>query len=375
MHRSLTILFICLYLVVLTSCVSREQLEKLSLVTAVGYDISEKDDKIEGTLVIGQFDPTQKDVSEVPSATANTSKMIRQKLNLGTKNKTVSGQLRVAVFGNELAKSGDIINIIDTMSRDPAIGTLVYLAISDTTAKDILQVKPKQGNIGYYLYELIQQNIKGELLLSCSLHEFLQAYYDPGRDPTIPYLENKKNKIVANGMSLISGDKFVGKISEEESFYIKLLREKFKTGNIELELPIKELPEKIFIGKPKSEFLYLNIDEIVSDSSIKVKNKSIPSFQVDIKLDIRLQEITEDVLIDPKTITIFEKEINKAMVKETEAIIQKLQVMKADPVGFGGIYNAQRGINLTENMWHDIFQKATFDVKIKSSIQKTGVMD
>lgn len=374
MRPTLINLLLCVNLFYLTGCVSTEQLEKLSLVTAIGYDVGE-DDKMEGTAVIGQFDPSKKDVSEVTSSTAHTSKMIRQKMNLGTKNKMVSGQLRVAVFGKEIVESGDLINIVDTLNRDPAIGTMVYLGISKTTAKDILQMKPKQGNVGNYLYELIQQNIKGELLLSCTLHEFLQDYYDPGRDPAVPYLENKNNKITASGVALISGGSFAGRLNERESFFVKLLREKYKAGNIELKIPIEELPEKIFMGKPKSDLLYLNIDEIVSKSKIKVKDKKIPSFDVVIKMDIRLQEVTEDVMIDPKSISALEKQINKVMTNETEKVIGKLQEKKSDPVGFGGKYNALRGVNLKGNEWHDIFQKATFNVRIKSSILKTGVMD
>lgn len=375
MRPTLTILLLGLNLIFLTSCVSKDQLEKLSLITAVGYDVGEEEDKMEGTTVIGQFDPSQKDVSEITSSSAHTSKMLRQKMNLGTKNKMVSGQLRVAVFGKELGESGDLINIIDTLSRDPVIGTMVFLGISDSTAKDILEVKPQQGNIGYYLYELIQQNIRGELLLSCTLHEFLQDYYDPGRDPSLPYLESKNNKVEANGMALISGDKFSGRINAKESFYVKLLREKFKAGTIELKLPIEELPEAMFMDKPKSDFIYLNIDEIVSKSKIKVKDKSIPSFQIDVDMEIRLQEVTEDVMIDPKSIAVLEKQINQVTSKELEEVIKKLQELKSDPVGFGGIYNAERGIQLKGNEWHDIFQKATFIIKMDSSILKTGVMD
>lgn len=373
MNTSIKIMIIGLSLL-LTSCVSNEQLEKLSLITAVGYDVGDGD-KIEGTTVSGQFDPSKKDVTEITSAKAFTSKMTRQEMNLETRNKMVSGQLRVAVFGSKLAEKGNLINIVDTLSRDPAIGTMVYLGISKTRANEILQIKPKQGNIGNFLYELIQQNIKGELLLSCTLHEFLQDYYDPGRDPVIPYLENKNNKVKASGVALISGDHFVGTLSQKESFYVKLLREKFQTGNYELKLPIEKLPEKLFIHKPKTDHLYININEISSNSKIKVLDKSIPSFQVDIDLNIRLEEITEDILIDTASIKILEKNINEVMENEVEEVIKKLQKLKSDPVGFGAIYNSKRGIQLKKGDWNDRFPNATFKVTVKNSILKTGVMN
>jgi hypothetical protein len=52
-----------------------------------------------------------------------------------------------------------------------------------------------------------------------------------------------------------------------------------------------------------------------------------------------------------------------------------LCLVEIDSQEGGGIYNAKRGIQLKGNEWHDIFQKATFNIKIKSSILKTGVMD
>jgi spore germination protein len=141
--NSIRIMILCLILILTTSCVRNEQLEKLSIISAIGFD-SDEGDKIKGTSVIGQFDPSQKDITEVLSSTAYTSKMIRQIINLGTRNKMVSGQIRVVLFGSELAESGNLINIVDTMSRDPAIGTMVYLGLSETTAEDVLQIKPNR---------------------------------------------------------------------------------------------------------------------------------------------------------------------------------------------------------------------------------------
>lgn len=374
MSTFIRVMIFCVILFLQTSCVSKDQLEKLSIVTAVGYDTSEGE-KIKGTTVIGQFDPSKKNVTNVLTSTAFTSKTIRQKMNMETRNKMVSGQLRAAILGSELAESGNIINIVDTLSRDPAIGTMVYLGISETTAEEVLRIKPKQGNMGNFLYELFQQNIKGELLLSCTLHEFLQDYYDPGRDPVIPYLKKENNKIKVKGTALISGDHFAGMLNEKDSFYVKLLREKFEIGSLELEIPVDELPKNMFMNNPKSDTLYLNIDEIVSDSNIKVIDKSIPSFQVEINLDVRLQEITEDIKLDGKSIAVLEKQISKVMKKGSEKVIEKLQEVKSDPVGFGALYNAQRGIHLKGNEWHDIFQNAKFKVIIKPTILKTGVMD
>jgi spore germination protein len=138
-----------LAVMLLSGCVQTDQLERLGLITAVGYDIEEG--KLQGTYVIQQFDPTKQDVTQVITNRGYTSKGVRQVTNLETSNKVVSGQLRVILYGREIAKKG-LMPVLDSLSRDAAIGTMVYVAISHDSTETILKTKPKTSNIGRYLY-------------------------------------------------------------------------------------------------------------------------------------------------------------------------------------------------------------------------------
>src|SRR4051794_21874432 len=76
-------------------CVETKQLEKLGLITAMGYDL-ERENEIRGTVIVHKFNPEAKNVTKVITADAHTSKMLRQKQNLETDQKLVTGQLRCA---------------------------------------------------------------------------------------------------------------------------------------------------------------------------------------------------------------------------------------------------------------------------------------
>lgn len=358
----------------LSGCVQSNQLERLGLITAVGYDMEER--KLKGTYVIQQFDPTKQDVTQVLVNKAYTSKGVREATNLEMSNQVVAGQLRVILYGKEVAQKG-LVPFLDSLSRDASIGTMVYVAISEDSAKSILMTKPKVSNIGRYLYELIENNIKGELLLSSTLHEFLQAYYDPGQDPIIPMFQKKGGTVEVKKLALMRGDQMMGTLRAREGFYIKMIKDRFKNGSIELAIKTDELKKSMFEKKPREEVVYITVDDIKSSSDIKLIDAKSLTYELNIQADVRVLEMSEPVKVgDPKVIKDLEKALGKEMENELTILLEKLQDVNSDPIGFGTIYDAKvRGVTLTEEEWHKKFPGASFKVNVKTNILRTGVMD
>ncbi|MEH7548400.1 hypothetical protein V7306_21890 [Neobacillus vireti] len=58
-------------------------------------------------------------------------------INNETRYPLESGQLRLALYGRKLSKKG-INDFVDTLNRDPSIGSLVQMAIVDGDATVIL---------------------------------------------------------------------------------------------------------------------------------------------------------------------------------------------------------------------------------------------
>lgn len=372
--RGKVILFI-LISTLLASCAETKILDQMGLIVIAGYDQLE-DQRIQATSVLHQVDPNAKEKIQVVSSTGFTSKGTRQPANLETAKKMVPGQIRVTMFSEQIAREG-MIELVDTLSRDPAIGTMVYLTIGKGKVHDILSHRyPEIGNIGTYLYQSIKQNIKSEQMLSATLHEFLHDYYSVGKDPAMPFVEQHKDELAIRGVALFRRDKMVGLIPPREAFYIKLLRDRFNTGNYEISIDSKKLKPFIKKGQVK-ERIYLVIDNIASSAKIKVVDKNRPAFNAHVELEARVMEISS--LIDfskPKSIKTLEKEINKALENEAQNVLKKMQKLNSDPIGFGEFYRASlRGSNLTEEKWEAMYPEAKINVKVETTIVRTGVTE
>ncbi|WP_010170819.1 Ger(x)C family spore germination protein [Bacillus coahuilensis] len=359
----------------LASCVQNHELEQLGLSTAAGYDL-EDDGRILGTLVLNQFDPLKKEAIQTVQSIGETSKSIRQSINLETSNKIVSGQLRVVTFGKELGEKG-VISITDTLSRDSSIGTMIYLSVSKSRANELLRLKSPILSMGNYLSQLIEQNIESETIISCTLHEFLQAYYDPGRDPILPMMELRNGMVLADGLAIFQDDKVVGEINAREGFYIKLIRDKYDAGTTEIDIPVLDFSTELINMEPKKDEIHVVVDQIKSEAKIKLVDPNIPSFEVKIQLDCAVQEISEDIIFnDQQKTDEFQKLINKGMEKRLQNVLAVLQELNSDPIGFGMVYNAKvRGKELTIEEWRELYPQAQIKTEIDTRIVRTGIMD
>ncbi len=368
----------------MVSCVETRYLEKLGLITAVGYDKSENEE-IKGSLVLYQFNPTQQDVEKILTTKAKTSKGIRLSQNLETDHKLASGQLRVAIYGSELASEG-IAHLVDTLERDASIGNMVYLAISHSTAEEILtyEMKERPSNMGTYLYNLLRQNLESELLVPPTLQEFITDYGSVGKDPVLPILTASEGKVGVGGIALFHGDKFAKEIDNEKIFYIRSLIEEYKLGSLEVEIPLDKFDSFLLNTnhyqeemEEKKQKLYITLDSIKSNHKIKAKKQKKPEFTITLNIEARLLEMSEELkLSDPKILNLLEKEISIFLEKNLKETIDLLQREGTDPIGFGMEYKTIRGHqDLTNEKWQTLYKEASFKINVKNKIIRTGVID
>ncbi|MEH7299864.1 Ger(x)C family spore germination protein [Neobacillus drentensis] len=378
--RSKLLLLLACCMTIMTGCVEQKPLEKLGLITTAGYDLIGKE-QIKGIVVVQKFDPMAKSATKVISAISKTSKGLRQAENLKSNQKLVSGQLRSVVYSRELAEKG-IIQLVDTLNRDAAIGNMVYLTIADQTAEEIMKIDYSKTNInlGTYIYNLIKQNVEGEQIISPTLQEFNHNYYDIGKDPVLPILKMQGGDVVISGVGLFREDRLVDELKQSQLFFLKILVDKYKAGTLELGFKKEELQDimlKGLVQTPLYNKIYLTIDNIRSKSKIKLIDKQNLKFKVEIKLDSRLLEMTEPLdLSKPATVKLLEKKMNKAMEKQVEDLLYHLRELDIDPIGFGNEYEVHyRGQQISKEKWRELYKKAEFDVQVKNRIEKTGVID
>lgn len=381
-HKWFKIFIAISSMILMTGCIERNQLEKLGLITAIGFDL-EKENEIKGTVVVSKFDPLAQNVTKVISAEANTILTLRAEENLASDQKLVTGQLRCVIYSKELAEKG-IIQLVDALNRDPTVGNMVYLTVAEEDALSIMQLDEKKikVSLGTYLYNLIRQNVESEQLISPTLHEFNHSFYDSGKDPVLPIFKLVKDNIMISGLALFDDDKMAAKLSNDKLFYLKILTDKYRSGSKELSFPRDQFKSIILTrGGHKQRHVYnklfLSIDNIRSSADIKLVDKKNLRFKVNIKLASRLLEATESLdLAKPENVNFIEKQINKRIEKDIKNLLMFFKEKNVDPVGIGNEYMENvRGKPLTQDEWKKLYKDAQFDVEVKNKIVKTGVLD
>jgi spore germination protein len=375
MKRRFIMTLSLVFLLILTSCAETSTLEKIGMITTVGYDKGE-DEKINTTTLILETDPQSMDSTNVISSQSLTSKGARIESNLKSPKKLESGQLRVALFGEDVAKDG-LINLADTLSRDHSISDLTFLAIVEGSAGDLLKHKyPQFSDAGQYVYKEIEQNIRGEVIPSPTLHEMLHDYYSIGVDPLLPLLKLEDDMINITGMALLKGDKMVGRISPSDSFYVKLVSDRFKAGNFEITFKNGE-KEPLLPSLPPSTDIAIALDTIKSKSNIELNESASLDFDLNIHINARLQEINRDIdLKENKNLDLIERKLRNKITKEIEQLIRYAQSKQSDVFGFGEEYRTKEAhSDLTDEQWHDMYKNINVKVNTEFVIIRTGVVE
>lgn len=360
--------------VLLSACADPKTLERMGLVTTVGYDVTE-DGEILATMVLLHIDPEAPQNSAILTAKASTSKGARIKADLKSPKKLQSGQLRVALFSEEVVKLG-LINLADTLARDPSISDLTYLAVVEGSANSLINQKNTHfTDISQLIYKELDQNIKGETIPSSTLQETMHDYYADGIDPILPTIKGGNGEIRITGMALMNTDRMVGKINSTEAFFLKLINDRYEAGSVELIISKDGFTIVNQAQSPRE--LAVVIDTITSKSDIKLKSKENLEFTLKIKLKTRLLEINQTLDIkNPNNLKLLEEKLAEKIKTDVEALIAKAQEAGSDPFGFGEVYRKSvRKSNLTTEKWHKMYPESKVNVDIDFEILRTGVVE
>ncbi|WP_188456547.1 Ger(x)C family spore germination protein [Virgibacillus oceani] len=367
-----------LLMVLLTGCVQPKPIEELGIINTRGVDIMEND-KIETTLVFLKFNSRDQNISKTITGVGNTIKNARNKANFKSNFQLTPGQIRLEIYGKTTAEKG-LLRYLDTLIRDARVSDTMYLTVSATTANEIITSTQNQEsgmNIGKFLHDLIERNIKDDTIPRVTLQDFVHMFYDKGQDPYLPILSIKDDAPAITAMAIFQGDKLVGQISLDETLLLNLYNKTFNVAPLEISLPQKpfdKFQRKSNQDGHAEDNFYIVMTVINGESKTKMVDVQNLKFQTNINLDVSLLELTEDINIkNPKVIKLFEKEIEKDIKQQYEKLLSKLQEMNADPFGYGNIYRTKKPSgNLTDSDWRDKFPTIKVDFKVNVRILHHG---
>ncbi|HYK72861.1 MAG TPA: Ger(x)C family spore germination protein, partial [Pseudoneobacillus sp.] len=229
MNRTSLFLAFC-FVIVLTGCelLPTYIVNDLNIIQGYGYDLS-KNNKLKGIFLYPVYKgPNEPPTIETITGNGETSKQARSDANMKVRHPLVSGQIRLLVLGKSLSEKG-IYPVMDTINRDPAIGTLIQIAIVDGQTKDILTLKSKKKeNIALYIQEMLVQNMEMGKIVKTDFNTFMYQYFQKGKDPYLPIIKKEKDEIMISSLGIFKKDQLKTEISKEEFFIFKCLVEKFE---------------------------------------------------------------------------------------------------------------------------------------------------
>lgn len=363
------VLVICM-----TGCAETSLLERVGLATLIGYDLGEKSD-VETTAIVRQVGTNQESTVAIITAENDTIEGTSSKINYRTAEKYLSGQLRGVLFGEELAKEG-IGHYLDTLLKNPSISEVIYLTVVEGEAKPLLEYEyPDITEVGDHIYKLLKQNIDNEQLVSSTLHEVAFDYYSIGKDIAVPIIKRDKELVAISGIALFDKGKVVGKLSVEDSFYVKLGRDNFRAGKNEMKISGDDVPSSLV--KNSADEINVVFDLIKTKKNVKLNDPKKPEFNLRFTMQARILEIKPDLAVeDPIKSEQLEKAISKKLEREFSRVISRCQELDSDIFGFGEYYRSLvRNSNLTEEKWQELYKEMKVNVEVDFTLIRSGVFD
>ncbi|MDY0395926.1 Ger(x)C family spore germination protein [Virgibacillus halophilus] len=234
-------LFCFISLICLCGCIPTQQLEHLGIIYAGGIDKTD-DDKLLLTAVINQFESQSKNKTKIVTGEAKTLKSAVENANLETNFQLTTGKVQLDLFGLETAKRG-IGSFIDALARDSTIPDTMYLAVSQTPARDLITIQNKaiSVNTGQFLHDVIERNSSDHLFPIVTLVKFQSSMFDVGRDPILPLFELQGNIPKMTGIAIFKDDRYVGKLSMNDKYLFNLLEKRIKEERFEASISAKAL--------------------------------------------------------------------------------------------------------------------------------------
>ncbi|MER2037997.1 MAG: Ger(x)C family spore germination protein [Solibacillus sp.] len=328
-------------------------IEEISPITFLSISKGEK-----GKLKVSTImPPLSKENKNVMSQEVSLLKEGVQKYNFNFYQEIKTGQMRMLIISDELAKEG-IMSIINVILTDPDISLRIYLVIVKGNFEEYLESQlEKDENFDYSFYRMLkhyEEKNQGELTV-VNLHQFKQLLYSPYSDPFLPVFKIHEDGVNYEGTALFQDDKLVEVISSLDDRIFQLV-------NNDHYLDILPIPEfEVVLGHVRSKVI-VDIDS------------SYSTIIYTVNIDTRIEEYRgEKQLFDPKELEYMKKDIETYLEKQTHELFKKIQELKVDPFQLGVQTKRPFSKPMEEKKWFELFEK--MDIKIKYNINIDPLTD
>ncbi|REE69708.1 spore germination protein [Paenibacillus taihuensis] len=361
--KVIIVITMCCLTVFVAGCGESNAIEKLAVVEAGAYDLSEGSENPITTTVL--FPTVTKEGKFDTMALTAKGKSIHDtflKVQNLTSLKIVGGQGTI-LFGEDLAKKG-LINVVKSLRRDPEIGIRVKFAMVEGNAGKLLEKKfPSIEDNAEFIYLFLERAGWQDKVLFTNQYRFLRDYYDDGIDPVLPVFSYEGDTIGLKGVGTFKGDRYVTLLTFSETQILNYLIGNIKNGRLMIAMNDLE---------PGQNY-QLSLSNINSDNDKIINTKNMQA-EIKVKLKASVLEYTGTMDISKeKYQKQLEGQIEKYLTTNSEKLIAKLQQSQSDPIGIGKVVRNHLTYERWKSMnWNKTYSNMSIKVQVKVELTNSG---
>lgn len=284
-------------------------------------------------------------------------------------NKLFLGQMRLVIVNQDIAATTGILpDILDYLRRHAETRRMLWLIISKNRAKDALKAAPKLERVPtLYLVGMMDHSVSLGKIPDVFFGNYWGADSSSGRDPLLPLISVRKNRIDMEGMAIFRGHTMIGSLNPLEiASYMELANQQI--GGYAFSIPMPGDPENSVVLKTL----------LRRGKTLLKKNGGRPEFTIYTTIDCSIEEMTSvNGHLSGRLMEQLSLEAARIKLHGQQRLIKKLQRLHTDIIGLGevvrGEYPAYWEHIQTRERWHEAFATVPVHFVVRVNVTRSGL--
>ncbi|TBL69672.1 Ger(x)C family spore germination protein [Paenibacillus thalictri] len=369
---------ICLLLCtsfMLSGCWSQINLDQLTVVSAVGLDLSDDDtlqvtlQLVNPTLPVAAGGGQQRRSYATYTTQGHTVEEALDKIKQQAKKSVFLPQTRVILIGENFARHG-IGGTMDFFLRDPNQNLNSWVLVSSISARETLEHAEELESVPADEWkEYLSSKKRKPLIETVQLYQFLPRLHQVGFQASVsgmfPVSGIKGEEIMRIGETAIfRGDKMVGWLTAEESQVTNWLADGPRAGSIQLNMA-------------EDAFINFNLKNIRTRIQPDLQEDQ-PVMSIQLRGEAEIVTTTRRLdLTNPKTAAKLEQALNELIRTSVAHTVAKVcGTYKSDIFGFGESLHRKdpKQWKLLKPQWGETIGKLKPKVAVSVQLVKSGLL-
>ncbi|PGU10959.1 spore gernimation protein [Bacillus cereus] len=379
MRRFIHFIILCFFIIFLTGCGDRLDLEKQSISLIYGFDA-----KAKGKLIVYHVNPIfNEDVErryETHEAKVHTPRETKATFNSSSGGLVSTEKLQIILFSTNFLKQEGAMPYLDVWYRDPKnTGNMRIVAVNGPISSIIYNNFKDKPALPEYLTDLINTNKLYNRTVFTTFHEFHRQTFNKGITPVISEIKKGKKDIVVTGSALLtSRGVYKMSLNRYESALLLMLQKKANTPvSLTMKIPSTSVESNGNLKETEGDdFVTINVLTVKRNIDTGYNDNHF-RFNTKMNFNIAISEMTFNMDIDKvkdkKKLTSL---ITKQLHNDLNDLIHKIQKQQLDPFGFGDYARAfqYKEWKKVEDDWPSAFSKASLKVTPTIKILENGII-